>query len=660
MQLETNILIDHEPAWMPEELRGRAWAFKYRYSRAERNVYRKRRRIPVSQWAERHRSITMGAVQGPWRNSTTPYLAGIMDASFFSSVETVIICAADQMGKSEAVNNCIGYAIDRAPGPVLYVYPDEQTAKENSRDRILPMIESSLRLKSYLSGHEDDAASMRINMVHMPIYMAWARSAARLANKPIKYIVFDETDKYPDTAGKREASPIRKGEKRLRTYRHSRKTWKLSTPTIEAGPIWQSLTEEAEAVFDFHVKCPSCGALQRMVFDQIKWPSDTRDPKKVELEDLARYECIACKAKWDDHLRNLAVGNGNWKKREEGQEEEKTDHEITKEGKHEKRGISLQEYLTTNQPKRIGFHIPSWLSRFVGLSEVAAAFLRGLGDKNELKDFLNSYAAEPWKSYTAEREETKILALRDERPRGLVPGDGQVSCLTAGIDTQDVGFWFEIRAWGYGMTLTSWQIREGYVDTFEALEQVLFSDTYQDASGLEYPVRFAVQDAMGHRTSEVYDFARKHRGRLAALKGEQRMRQPHAFSNLEHYPGTQKPIPGGLKLLRADVNFFKNQLSGKLDVAPADPGAWLFHVETTEEWARHMCAEYIDEETGFWTCPESRANHGWDCSVYNLVAANVLGIKFWNKSENRRPKAEERQEKNKPGWIQGGGEWFKR
>lgn len=636
MELPNKLIIDASVGYLPDEVRGRNWLHRYRYSRAERNVYRKRKRVPVSRWAEEHRVITMGAVTGRWKNSTTPYLAGVMDASFHPSVETVIICAADQVGKSECVNNCIGYAIDRDPGPVLYVYPDEITARENSNDRILPMIESSMRLKSYLTGRDDDSASFRINLQHMPIYMAWARSAARLANKPIKYIVFDETDKYPDTAGKREASPIRKGEKRLRTYRHSRRIWKLSTPTIENGPIWQALTTEAEVIFDYHVACPGCGMLQRMVFDQIKWPDDTRDPQKIEAEDLAKYVCLGCGARWDDHLRNQAVVKGAWIERRE-----------------ENNGVPLKEYLAVCQPKRIGFHIPSWLSRFVGLSEVAAAFLKAKDNKNELKDFLNSHAAQPWKDYTVERQEDKILTLRDARPRGLVPGGDAVSCLTAGVDTQDNGFWFEIRAWGYGLTLESWQIREGFVESFEALRQVLFEDDYQG-----YVVRCVVQDAMGHRTAQVYDFARGLRGRLWAFKGEERMRQPFAFSNLEHYPGTQKPIPGGLKLLRADVNYYKNLLSGKLEVAPADPGAWHLHSETTQEWARHLCAEYIDDKTGLWACPDNKANHGWDCSVYNLVAADVLGVKFWKKDAARSDKKKSEQKKER--WISKPNEWLRR
>ncbi len=43
-----------------------------------------------------------------------------------------------------------------------------------------------------------------------------------------------------------------------------------------------------------------------------------------------------------------------------------------------------------------------------------------------------------------------------------------------------------------------------------------------------------------------------------------------------------------------------------------------------------MCAEYQDEK-GFWQCPEGRANHYWDCSYMNLVAADVLGVRFWER-----------------------------
>ncbi|MBN1106913.1 MAG: phage terminase large subunit family protein, partial [Deltaproteobacteria bacterium] len=381
--------------------------------------------------------------------------------------------------------------------------------------------------------------------------------------------------------------------------------------------------------FDYHVRCPACRAYQVMEFDRIRWPEEERDPEKIESQNLAWYECKHCNDRWDDYRRDLAARRGQWRSRESAQ--------------------ALRAYLFQHRPAKIGFHIPSWLSHFVSLGEVAASFLKGLKDKNKLKDFMNKHKAEPWKDYTVERKEDRILALRDERYMGLVPSGGVISCLTAGVDTQDHGFYYEIRAWGWGMNLESWQVRFGFVETFGALKEILLDHRYKDVDGREYFVRLTVQDAMGHRTSDVYDFTRLNKG-VIPFKGEQKLAQPHTWSKIDVYPGTTKPIPGGIRLLRADATFFKNQLARKLEINPMDPGAWHLCAEATEEYARQMCAEYQDEK-GFWQCPENRPNHLWDCSYLNLVAADVLGVRFWKKPEEETERAEETGRKISEGRV---------
>ena len=657
MKAMHNIQLAETRPWVPEALltRGR---YCFRFTGAERQVFRKRRRIPVSVWAERHRIVTRGPLEGTrYRNQTMPHLPGIMDAAFFPSVETIILCAAPQTGKSFVIDTCVGYAADRAPGPVLYVYPDEDTATENAKDRINPLFQGSPRLRSYLTGSADDEGAKRINLRHMQIYMAWARSATKLANKSIRYGIGDEVDKYPPTAGKTEAGPIDLLKARLTTYRYSRKLFLASTPTIEAGPIWQALTTEAEEVFDYWVRCPDCRAEQVMRFEQIKWPENERDPEKVENQDLAWYECPHCKSRWDDHKRDRAARLGQWRARSEG-------------------NLKLQVCLKQRRPKRIGFHQPSWISRFVGLSEAAAAFLRGLTDKNKLKDFKNKHCAEPWRDYAVERKEDRILALRDERPAGAVPGSGAIACLVAGVDTQDHGFYYRIRAFGWGLKEESWGVRLGFVDSFEALKEVLFEERAMDADGNDYAVKLVCQDAMGHRTNEVYDFVRPRQGAIFAAQGvdTRRMATPLSWSNLEFYPGTRKPIPGGLRLLRHDANYWKNKLAGKLEVNPEDPGAFHLEADADMEYARNMCAEVLDD-TGLWVCQASRANHYWDCEVLCLVAAEILRVRFWPKpggktSAERGTRNSERGSTGS-GWLgrgagsagvpmRGGGEWIRR
>ena len=149
------------------------------------------------------------------------------------------------------------------------------------------MFEDSPRLRSYLTGYADDMASVKIKLQNAIIYMAWANSAARLANKPLPYVILDEEDKYPETATKKEAGPTDLAKKRTRTFSHMRKIWRTSSPSIETGPIWKALTTECQLVFDYWVCCPHCGNFQKMIFENIKWPEDMRDPLRMKTEQAA-------------------------------------------------------------------------------------------------------------------------------------------------------------------------------------------------------------------------------------------------------------------------------------------------------------------------------------------------------------------------------------
>lgn len=637
MWWKTPISVPSTAKWLPESVRQKIRQAKtilvdLTLFRAEKKVLKKKRRIPVSQWVEKHRVLTMSSLPGPWRNDVTPYLTGIMDAAGYPFVRTVIMCKSPQIGGSEAAHNFIGYCIDRAPGPVLYVYPDELTGRENSRDRIMPMIDSSPRLREYKTGEQDDLGMLRINMIHMPIYIAWARSAARLANKPIRYVIFDETDKYPETAGPKEADPISLGEARVITYSHSFKIWKLSTPTTEANFIWTAFTREAEVIFDYWVKCPQCFRHQEMKFDNIKVPEKQHNPNKILKDKSAWYQCEHCGSRWCDADRDEAVRLGQWRERIE------TDTRGV--------GLELFTYMEIRRPAKIAFHLPSWISSFVSLSKIMADWFAAQGDKVKLKDFKNKHSAIPWVDWTQDRKTDAIMILCDTRPRGMVPSDGIVA-LTAGVDTQKNGFWYEIRAWRVleeivesesGIQTTeSYQVREGFVQSFSALSQVLFQDVYRDASGRQYSVNLAVMDAMGEKTSEVYDYCRSMLNRVIPFQGHRRLTQPYRFSNIEYYPGTKKLIPGGVTLLHGDVTYYKNRLASKLNINPADPGAWHLNADTSMEWAKHMIAEYVDDH-GYWECKPNAANHGWDCSVYNLIAMDVVGVEYMAKRESNQNK----------------------
>lgn len=633
------------PAWWPCDypaaMVGRV--FRYRMG-AEKLRLKKPKRVPPSHWAPKHRVIMREGEPRAWRNETAAYQHGIMDAIMFPSVEHAAICKPPQSGLSEAVNTVIGTCIDVDPGDGIMVYPDDETKKLNFKDRIQPMIKRSRRLSRYLTGDEADLSGSRIRLQHMNLYAASAGSDSQLANKPCKYAVADEVDKYEQS--KDETSAVLLTWKRTMSYRGcGRKMIELSSPTKESGTIWQDLFL-CQVIFHYWVRCPHCGSEQLMRFGQIKWDGKSKaDPAEMRAYNLAWYECEHCSRPWTDDDRDDAVRVGKWRA-------SSNNHPLFT-GKDaalgDALGMELFEYLEKYQPVSIGFHFAAWVSPFVGLSECAAAFLLGLKDKIRYRDFCNGFEAVPWQDIRAERSEDVILALRDDRPRGMVPRGGVIAGLTAGVDTQDNGLVFEIRAWGWGFVEESWCVREGFLPIdwktispedlqgrpwpyhpgFDQLRKVLWEDTYCDSDGVEYPVRLSIIDSGGHHTTEVYDFCRMHRSQIRPFKGEQRMSPVYKYSDLATYPGSNKKIPGGLQLLRADVTHYKDRLSDKLEVIPANPGAWRYHAETSKAWAREMTSEYKDPKTGYWVCPKGTPNHGWDTAVYNLIAVDILGLKMW-------------------------------
>ncbi len=189
-----------------------------------------------------------------------------------------------------------------------------------------------------------------------------------------------------------------------------------------------------------------------------------------------------------------------------------------------------------------------------------------------------------------------------------------------------------IRAWGnpVGEKLESWGVQDGFVETKEALERIA-SGRYMDSSGIEYIISLTLVDAMGHRTKEVYDWCRG-KVQIKPSKGEQRMSTPYAVTKLDHYPGSNMPIPGGLPLYRLNSGYYKDELFNKLSIAPTDPGAFHMHSGISDDYVSQMIAEFRNDQ-GIWECPPGRPNHYWDCEYLAFAAADILRIQHWAASQ---------------------------
>lgn len=600
--------------------------------------------IVPSDWAAKYRKLQTGPLAGSfWSKELTPYLPDIMDATFLKCVRRINICKSPQVGGSVLIETMLGYVADKIPGPCLLVFPDEATAKKNCRERLRPMFMDSPRLSRMFTHSDYRVTDKAIRLPHMNITLGWAGSPISVGNISVRFLFLDELDKYV-CRNKNETSPDLNAEKRITAYPYDHKIIKNSTPTIEDGVTWRSFINSCILVY--RAVCPKCRKAQVMNFDQIKWDGD--DPEKIIENKSAWYECVKCGKKWDDGMRDLAVMDGYWTP---GGYDFEAERWIDK--KLRKRNIL--KYISDNEIENIGFHIPAWISPFVFLSTIVASHLKSEGDENARKDFCNNFKGEPWRPKTKKKVTSKLEKLKDERPRGQLPSihRNKIICLTAAIDTQDNGFFYEVRAWrerGRG----SWGIKEGFLPPEkDILMNTIFAD-YVDPDGVVMNVRAACIDSGGHKTAEVYDLCRgEYRNILIPIKGVQKATNPFRVSNIDYYPGTQKKIKGGLGLWIIDTTYYKNLLSNRLDINPNDLGAWWFHSELSDEWLRMLTSEEQDEN-GFWIT-KRKANHYWDLCVYHLFMCDRLGIKFFryqdinneeSKKRRRDKKAREAKEKH--------------
>ena len=180
--------------------------------KATYELFRPPRRRTVSQWADENRILVSDSSSeaGRWRTDRAPYQREIMDAFTDPKIYEIDVMASAQVGKSEIQLNMIGEAVDEDPGPMMYVQPTKEMAEDYSKRRIAPMISAcpTLREKFYAAKGKD--SNNTISMKLFPggsLAIIGANSPTDLASKPIRYLLCDEIDRFPDSAGT-EGDPI--------------------------------------------------------------------------------------------------------------------------------------------------------------------------------------------------------------------------------------------------------------------------------------------------------------------------------------------------------------------------------------------------------------------------------------------------------------------
>ncbi len=570
------------------------------FTEAERIAWKKPERLSPSEWAERHRVLpgAVAAEAGKLRLGRTPYMRGVLDALAEPGVEEIALLKSTQVGGSTFTESAIGHWVDNDPGPIMLVLDSEKTAKEVIVERIRPLIDSE-PIKSHLSERNRDNKLDSIQFDTCGLYLAWAGSPATLARRAVRYIVFDEVDKYPHFTGK-EADPISLGMERTQTYGYRRKVLIVSTPTVRTGTIWRAW-EAAGDKRRFNVPCPLCGQFQTLVFGQVKFPETPANASRqlhadqVELCGLAHYECIHCREAISESARLRMIARGVWLS--EGQ------------------SIDRHAKISGEKPKakRVGFWINSLYSPWRTFSAVAAQFLRSLGDPGKLQNFRNSWLAEVWEEVlkTSSVDDFRQLTINAPPPR-IVPQWAEY--IVASADVQKDRMYWCVRAWG--AEYKSQLITYGLAMTFEELRRLTLGTQFTlEGRGVTSPPHVLMVDS-GYRRDEVYTFAQSD-PRIKPVKGDNDSQQMPL-----HYSTAGKAW--GIPLFLLNTQLLKDKLA-----VLRNTGRWALNSATDDEYLQHLASEHKTLVKGVerWAPKTSgAANHFLDAETYNLAGAEHLRV----------------------------------
>jgi len=197
-------------------------------------------KLSVSEWADEYRQLPSDAPEpGKWRTSRAPYTREIMDAFTSAEIHRVVVKTSAQIGKTEIILNVIGRYAHVDPCTIMMIQPTLEMAQDISKSRVSRMIQDTKVLTPLFGQMKSRDANQTILskfFVGGRLVFVGANSPAGLASRPIRILLCDEVDRFPQSAGgaQGEGDPVDLAAKRTSNY-WNYKIGLFSTPTTEGA-----------------------------------------------------------------------------------------------------------------------------------------------------------------------------------------------------------------------------------------------------------------------------------------------------------------------------------------------------------------------------------------------------------------------------------------
>ena len=573
----------------------------------------------MSQWADQFRRLSPEASSEPgkWRTDRAPYQRGMMDAVGEPGVSEVVFMTSSQIGKTEILNNIIGYFAHQDPSPVLMIQPTLDMAETWSKDRLAPMIRDTEALTALFKdpkSRDSNNTLLHKKFAGGHITMAGANSPASLASRPIRIVLLDEEDRYPSSAGA-EGDPGSLAQKRTTTF-WNRLLITASTPTVEGESKIAARYEQSD-MRKYYVPCPECGGLQVLSWSQIKF--EKRKP------ETTTYECVHCQEHLGEGEKSWMLGHGKW--------------------------VAEAAFNSI-----AGFHISELYSPWVKWAETVESFLKAKRLPETLKVWVNTSLGETWKEATEGVDPTGLLKRKENW--GRIAPEGVIA-ITAGVDVQDDRLEVEVIGWGLGQESWSLQYHVLHGKPTNAQDKVwqALDDVRQQqikrADGASLNIGITAIDS-GYATQTVYEYCKQHEAeRVYAIKGASTIGKPL----VSRFSRSNKLR---VKLFVIGTDTAKQMIYSRLKIHQPGPGYCHFPADYGEEYFKQLTAERIQTKfinghpTRVWIMPKGKRNEALDCRVYGLAALHILNPNLdalAREQERERLKQKSEPRSQKQSWI---------
>lgn len=575
--------------------------------------------LTVSQWADKNRRLTSesSAEVGKWRTSRTPYMFDILDSFTDPLIEHIVVVAASQVGKSETINNMIGYCIDQDPGPILLIQPTIDDVKRYSEMRIAPMIRETRCLKRKVADPKSRDAANTKRQKSFPggvLVMTGSNVAHDLSSMPIRYVFGDERDRWATSAGS-EGDPWELAVARTRTF-YNKKMVEVSTPTVKGASAIEN-SYNLGTMERWKTQCPHCGEYVEITFDNIRFEynaAENVDKKIFHISEIF-YVCPECGGISDEHT--MKSQPAKWV----ATVPEAREHHKTR-----------------------SFWLTAWVSPWATWESIILQFLQAGTDSAKLQVVYNTQFGKLWEERGDMATEDDVMARREVYEAEVPDG---VLLLTCGVDTQDDRLEYEVV--GHRRFGETWGIKKGVIlgrpdteEVWERLDEVL-SHKYKFKSGVSLQISLTFIDEGGHFTQEVrqHCLARQY-NHVFAIKGANRPDIPYTAPPKEQKIVVNGKVIGQVWVYEIGVNAGKQKIVDNLRVQ--SPGANYCHFPLRDDYGKQFFKQLMSEHLAYvpklkhpwqWQkIPGHERNEAFDIRNYNLAACEILSPD-WDKIEQK-------------------------